>query len=62
MAFLWLFNQPIPFLPYNGLMDDLTVLLTRPVVLALIDFIGFGVLSPNFIVLPLSCFLLSITQ
>lgn len=34
-------------------MDDLTALLTRPVVLALKLFLSDGVLSPNFILLPL---------
>lgn len=46
-------------------MDDLTALLTRPVVLALKLFLSDGVLSPNFILLPLCavcCVGLSITH
>lgn len=46
-------------------MDDLTALLTRPVVLALKLFLSDGVLSPNFILLPLCavCYVgLSITH
>ncbi|MET3356844.1 UNVERIFIED_ORG: hypothetical protein ABIC58_000191 [Leuconostoc holzapfelii] len=41
--------KPVPFLPYAGLIADLTARLARPIVLALIDFLIDGVLIPNFI-------------